>query len=217
MFPRRTRAALFTTTTAVATVAVATLTVGSSTASSTSSAPAAPTIATTSTAGAPVAATAPKGVTFKGAVGDRGAISRTDLADFPQRAVKMTYTTSGGDQTHRYTGPLLLDLVKSVEPNFSSDKHDPLRYVLLVQATDGFLAAVAWGEIDPELANKRAILALTEDGKQLKRPRLVLPGDSHGARQVYDVAAISLLRLSPNMAGGNAGRILTGVPGHEHH
>ncbi|GAA0631138.1 molybdopterin-binding oxidoreductase [Sporichthya brevicatena] len=158
-----------------------------------------------------------KGVTVTGAVGDRGPISRAALARFDQRAVRMTYRTSGGPQTHRYTGPLLLDVLRAVEPNFSSDRHDPLRYAILVQATDGFLSAIAWGEIDPELANKRAIVALTEDGKKLTRPRIVLPSDAHGARQVYDVASISLLRLSPEMAHGKAGRVLRDTPGHEHH
>ncbi len=158
-----------------------------------------------------------RGVTVNGAVGDRGPISRAALAGFDQRVVRMTYQTSGGPQTHRYTGPLLLDVLRSAEPNFSSDRHDPLRYAVLVQATDGFLAAIAWGELDPELANKRAIVALTEDGKKLTRPRIVLPGDHHGARQVYDVASISLLRLSPEMATGKAGRVLRNSPGHEHH
>ena len=207
----RTRIALLAATTLAVTTAVAGFTTGSSTASPSSS-------ADSSTATGQTAVEAKqKGLTINGAVGERGPISRGELEDFDQRAVRMTYQTSGGPQKHRYTGPLLLDVLRSVEPNFSSDRHDPLRYVVLVQATDGFLAALAWGEIDPELADKRAIVALTEDGKKLTRPRLVLPGDTHGARQVYDVATISLLRLSAGMAKGTPGRILSGVPGHEGH
>ncbi len=196
----RTRVALFSATTLAATAAVATFTVGSSTASpDLSNAP------TVNVAGRDAAAKH-KGISINGAVEDRGPISRPELEAFTQRTMKMKYQTSGGEQSHRYTGPLLLDVLNSVEPNFSSDKHDPLRFVFLVKATDGFLAALAWGEIDPELANKRAIIALTEDGTKLDRPRLVLPGDHHGARQVYDVATISLLRLTPNMANGAAGK-----------
>lgn len=206
----RTPVALFAAATLTATTAVTVLSGGSSTASLNPSTAAA-------TAGVDVATAAKKGITINGAVGERGPVSRAELEAFEQRAVRMTYQTSGGPQKHRYTGPLLLDVLRSVEPNFSSDRHDPLRYVLLVQATDGFLVALAWGEIDPELANKRAIIALTEDGKKLTRPRLVLPDDSHGARQVYDVAKISLLRLTPAMAHGTAGRMLSGVPGHENH
>lgn len=207
----RTRIALLVATTLAATTAVAGLATGSSTAS-----PSAP-VASSTAMGQAAAEAKHRGITINGAVGERGPIGRPELESFDQRAVRMTYQTSGGPQSHGYTGPLLLDVLRSVEPNFSSDRHDPLRYVLLVQATDGFLAALAWGEIDPELANTRAIVALTEDGRKLTRPRLVLPGDTHGARQVYDVATISLLRLSPGLAKGPAGRILSGVPGHEGH
>ncbi len=160
----RTRIALFSATTLAATAAVATFAVGSSNASP---APAhvdvSPTVATAKAA-------AKKGITINGAVEERGPVSRAELEDFTPRAMKMTYQTSSGPQTHRYTGPLLLDVLNSVEPNFSSDDHDPLRFVILVKATDGFLAALAWGEIEPELANKRAIIALTEDGKKLEPP-----------------------------------------------
>jgi hypothetical protein len=188
----------------LASMTIATLTVAPSTAS-----PVAPTVT--------AAGEAKKGVAVRGAVGDRGAISRRELQDFAQQKVTSRYQTSGGPQSHVYTGPLLLDVLNSVEPNFSSDRHDMLRYAILVEATDGFLATLAWGEIDPELAHKKAIVALTEDGKALDRPRLVVPGDTHGARQVYDLATIFLLRLSPELAGGSAGRILSGAPGHEGH
>lgn len=201
MFRSRSRVALFAAATVMASLTVATFTVGPSTAS--------PTVA--------VNTNASKGVTIRGAVGDRGAVSRAELKAFPQRKVASRYQTSGGPQSHVYTGPLLLDVLNSVEPNFSADRHDPLRYAILVQASDGFLATLAWGEIDPELADKKVIIALTEDGKGLDRPRVVVPGDTHGARQVYDLATIFLLRLSPELAGGSAGQVLSGVPGHEGH
>lgn len=207
MFQLRSRAAMLAAGTVLAAMAVATLTVGPSTASPTASG-----IATAS-----AETEARKGVSIRGAVGDRGAISRAELKAFAQKTVASRYETSGGPQSHVYTGPLLLDVLNSVEPNFSSDRHDQLRYAILVKASDGFLATLAWGEIDPELANKNVIVALTEDGKALARPRLVVPGDTHGARQVYDLATIFLLRLSPELAGGSAGRVLSGVPGHEGH
>jgi hypothetical protein len=38
---------------------------------------------------------------------------------------------------------------------------------------------VAWGEIDPDFANKSVLLAVTQDGQSLADtgPRLVVPGD----------------------------------------
>lgn len=207
----RSRAAVLAAGTVLVSMSVAALTVGPSTAS--------PTVAATTEAATTEAATieAKKGISIRGAVGERGAISRGELGSFTQKQVASRYETSGGPQSHVYTGPLLLDVLNSVEPNFSSDDHDKLRYAILVQASDGFLATLAWGEIDPELAHKTVIVALTEDGKALDRPRLVVPGDTHGARQVYDLATIFLLRLSPELAGGSAGRVVSGGPGHEGH
>lgn len=204
------RAAMLAAGTVLASMTLATLTVGPSTAS-----PTAPAVATVDTVA--TGAEAKKGISIRGAVGERGPISRAELKAFAQKTVASRYETSGGPQSHVYTGPLLLDVLNSVEPKFSSDRHDQLRYAILVKASDGFLATLAWGEIDPELANNKVIVALTEDGQALARPRLVVPGDTHGARQVYDLATIFLLRLSPELAGGSAGRVLSGVPGHEGH
>lgn len=145
------------------------------------------------------------GIRLSGALDERGALSRAELKKFKQRSVKSVYLTKSGTQRHTYTGALLLDVLKAAEPAFTSDKHDPLRFAILVTAADGFQAVLAWGEIDKELANKKVLIALTEDGKTLARPRLVVPGDSHGARQVYDVERVTLLRLSQALAGGSAG------------
>jgi hypothetical protein len=196
----RTRVALFSAATLATTAAVATFTVGSSTASS---APAVPTVAMTPAASDTTGAK--KGLTVKGAVHEPGPISRADLEGMKAHTFTMTYQTSSGPQTHKYSGPLLIDVLDVADPAFSSDKHDPLRYAILIKASDGFLAAVSWGEIEPELENKHVIVALTEDGKKLDRPRLVIPRDMHGARQVYDVTALILLRLSPALAKGEAG------------
>lgn len=212
----RTRVALFSATTIAATAAIASFTIGSSSASPTGFGPdqaLAPTVTTTTDA------KAKKGISLKGAFHDRGAVSRSELAGLKQLTMKMKYQTDGGQQQHVYKGPLLLDVLNAHEPAFSSDRHDPLRYALLFKASDGFLAALSWGEIATDLANKHVIIALTEDGKQLTRPRLVVPGDTHGARQVYDLATISLLRLTPAMANGAAGAMSEGSSddsGHNH-
>jgi len=208
----RTRAALFTATTLAATTAVATFAMGSSNATPT--ADTTRDVKLTPTLKLKDDATKLKGLTVKGAVHNRGPISRAELADMKARAFKITFQTGDGPQTHKYSGPLLLDVLNMAEPAFSTDKHDPLRFAILIKASDGFLAALSWGEIEPELENKHVIVALTEDGKKLARPRLVVPRDMHGARQVYDVAAIILLRLSPDLAKGSAGSMDASDPAH---
>jgi hypothetical protein len=188
----RTRVALFSATTLAATTAVASFTIGSSSASPTGTALGhglTPTVAANTGA--------EKGVTLRGAVEDTGVISRSDLAAMTQLTVKQKYMTSSGEQKHTFTGALLLGVLTDAKPAFSSDPHDPLRFVILARATDNFLAALSWGEIATDLANRKVLIALTEDGKKLDRPRLVIPGDKHGARQVYDLASITLVRLGP--------------------
>ncbi|HUR73531.1 MAG TPA: hypothetical protein VMZ00_04600 [Sporichthya sp.] len=187
-----TRVALFSATTLAATAAVASLAVGSSSATPAGFAPdhsTAPTVA--------AVADAKKGITLRGALQDGGALSRSDLQGLTQQKIKQQYMTSKGTQKHAFTGPLLLDILNDAKPDFSTDQHDPLRFVILAKASDNFLAALSWGEIATDLANKRVIVALTEDGKRLDRPRLVIPGDKHGARQVYDLVSITLVRLGP--------------------
>ncbi|HVE26519.1 MAG TPA: hypothetical protein VNC22_13990 [Sporichthya sp.] len=188
----RSRVALLSATTLAATAAVASLTIGSSSASPTTSGEGLAPAVTTG-----INAKAHQGVKIRGAVQHRGRLDRGDLQSLTQVKLTQHYLTSSGTHQHTFTGPLLLDVLNGAGPMFSSDQHDPLRFVILAKAADNFLAALSWGEIAPDLAGKKVLIALTEDGTTLDRPRLVIPGDKHGARQVYDLASLTLIRLGP--------------------
>jgi solute:Na+ symporter, SSS family len=58
------------------------------------------------------------------------------------------------------------------------------------RAADGHAALVSYGEISPDFGNRRILLATSEDGVALERPRLVVPGDVKGARYVSAVLII---------------------------
>ncbi|HEY3682043.1 MAG TPA: hypothetical protein VGL93_03345 [Streptosporangiaceae bacterium] len=58
------------------------------------------------------------------------------------------------------------------------------------------MAALSWGEIDPDFGATPALLAYTEDHKPLPRPRLIVPGDLKGGRYVSNVATVSLHRVA---------------------
>ena len=62
---------------------------------------------------------------------------------------------------------------------------------------DAYQAAVSYGEISPDFANKEVLVAVTQDGKPLSRPRLVVPGDIKGARYVSDLIELHVSRLTP--------------------
>jgi hypothetical protein len=205
----RTRVALFSAASLATTAAVATFAMGSSTASPSGSTPTG-----NLTPAVTTATTANQGVKIKGAVEDRGTITRAKLEALPQHNFTAHYQTAKGPSTHTYSGPLLLDVLKLAKPNFGPKDSDVLRYVLLVTASDGFTAAISWGEIEPKLEGKHIFLALKQDGKKVALPRLAVPKDHFGGRFVYDITSISLLRLSPSMASGEAGKVLdySGMP-----
>jgi hypothetical protein len=49
----------------------------------------------------------------------------------------------------------------------------------------------------PGLGNRAVLLATSQDGAPLARPRLVLPGDVKGARYVNDVVELHVLHATP--------------------
>jgi hypothetical protein len=47
----------------------------------------------------------------------------------------------------------------------------------------------------PDFGNRGILLAISEDGKPLPRPRLVVPGDVKGGRYVSDLAELRVTRV----------------------
>jgi len=116
-----------------------------------------------------------------------------DLRQFPEQRVRARFGSGDGREEHRYRGALLLDVLEAAQPQFDPEtKND----AVLVTASDGYQAAVAWGEIDPRFAATEVLLAYEEDRQPLARPRLVVPSDERGGRYVTEVTRVSLLRLA---------------------
>jgi DMSO/TMAO reductase YedYZ molybdopterin-dependent catalytic subunit len=120
-------------------------------------------------------------------------LSVGDLAKFKQHTVKVSYLGGMPAEVlrhHTYSGPLLLDVLQKAGPKFRAGKNDPLGWGILVTGGGNYRALIAWGEVMPELARTQIVLAITEDGKPLSKPRLAVPGDKGGGRYVDDVATI---------------------------
>ena len=110
------------------------------------------------------------------------------LKALPQASVDASFATDHGDLAGHLTGVLLWDLVKQaglVRDPAAKSAHQ-LQRVLLVSGRDGYTVAIAIGEIDPLFEGKSVLL--TDDGA----PRLIVPGDRRGARNVHDVARIEV-------------------------
>jgi hypothetical protein len=133
-----------------------------------------------------------------GAVTDSRTWSVDGLASLPgQQTQEVGFLGEGMQKSIKGTGVLLYDLLQKAKPKFDAKKkRDALRYAVLVHATDNYATAIAWGEIDPDFANKPILVTVEENGKKLGRPGLLVPGDKHGGRHIYDMDRITLEALS---------------------
>lgn len=136
-------------------------------------------------------------VTVGGAVARPLRLTVADLRRrWPGHVEKVSFGSEAGTEHHTYRGALLTDVLTSAKPRFDASVHnDALRFAVRVGATDDYAAVVAWGEIDPDFGATPVLLAVSEDGKPLTRPRLVVPGDVKGGRYVSDVNTVRLQRL----------------------
>lgn len=115
---------------------------------------------------------------------------------WPGHVEKVSFGSESGTEHHTYRGALLTDVLASAKPRFDPAVHnDALRFAVRVGATDDYAAVVAYGEIDPSFGATPVLLAVSEDGTPLTRPRLVVPGDVKGGRYVSDVNTVRLQRL----------------------
>jgi hypothetical protein len=121
-----------------------------------------------------------------------GAVGTSALAGLKQVTYTGSFDSMSGKQTHRWTGPSLLDVLNQAGITDAPGKRTHMRHVILARGSDGYAAALAIGEIDPKGEGKQAIIALTQDGKPLRAPRLVVPGDASLTRAVHDVVEIQV-------------------------
>jgi hypothetical protein len=117
---------------------------------------------------------------------------RIDLAALKQAAFSGSFAAMSGRQTHRWTGPLLLDVLNQAGITDAPGKRTHWQHVILATGTDGYAAAIALGEIDPKGEGKQVMVAVTQDGAPMKAPRLVVPQDASFTRCVHDLATLEV-------------------------
>ncbi|MFF4956263.1 molybdopterin-dependent oxidoreductase [Streptomyces sp. NPDC001222] len=117
-----------------------------------------------------------------------------DLGAWPQHRVGVTFEcATSGVRRHRFTGPLLYDVLSAAGPGFDpARRKDRLRFLIAVTGADGHHVLLSWAEIDPDFGRAPVLLAGSIDDTPLDRagPQLVLPQDRCGARYVSGVNAI---------------------------
>ncbi|MFD8687491.1 molybdopterin-dependent oxidoreductase [Streptomyces sp. NPDC059651] len=117
-----------------------------------------------------------------------------DLLAWPQHEAGVSFEcATSGTRRHRFTGPLLHDVLVGAGPGFDpARRKDRLRFLIAVSGADGHRALLSWAEIDPDFGRARVLLAVTIDGTPLDRagPQLVLPQDRCGARHISGINAV---------------------------
>ena len=129
---------------------------------------------------------------LSGLVKQPATVTLSNLQRFSKVTVLVNVKPLG---THTFGGALLYDVLQQAGiTTQSARKNDLLRKSIMVSGTDGYTVAVAWGEIDPQFANKKILLAYEEDGKDLPQSdgfaRLIVPGDGLAGRYVSNVASV---------------------------
>nr|WP_307167751.1 molybdopterin-dependent oxidoreductase [Streptomyces rishiriensis] len=117
-----------------------------------------------------------------------------DLLGRPQHRAEVTFEcATSGVRHHRFTGPLLYEVLADAGPGFDPVRRkDRLRFLIAVSGADGRHALLSWAEIDPDFGQAPVLLAVTLDGAPLDRagPQLVLPRERCGARHTSGVSVI---------------------------
>ena len=117
------------------------------------------------------------------------------LGQLPAAHLEIAFETEHGPSHAAFDGPLLWDvLVREGAVDPAKPREQPARAVL-VTGSDGYSAVLALGEISPEFANRKVLLAERMNGQPLgpDHLRIVVPGDKRGGRSVRDVVRLAII------------------------
>lgn len=137
-------------------------------------------------------------VTVDGQVLNPISLTVDDLSSrFSSRSLEVSYRSGSETVSTSFTGVPLWQILSVAQPNLNADvRNDRVSTFIVVTASDGYQAVIAWGEIDPEFGDQPVLLAYQENGAPIDDPqgpfRLVVPGDARDGRNVSGVVNISL-------------------------
>ncbi len=131
-------------------------------------------------------------IALSGLVVHPQALSRAPLEMLPQQEVSVTFHTGHGEQTGRYAGVRLWDVLARAEIA-DHDERVMLRHTISIEADDGYGVVLSLGEVHPDYGNDGALIALARDGQPLTDGfRLIVPDDKHGGRAVRHITRIDV-------------------------
>ncbi len=145
-----------------------------------------------------------------GLLAKTGVFKLADLKVLPKSDVTTDAAAGNGRLgEHNYGGPLLYDMLMAAQPKMDPNlKNDLLRRAVIVTGSDGYKIAISWGEIDPNFAAKKILVAYERDGQPLPEAdgfaRLIVPGDGAAGRYISNVVKIEVKDSLPAQTQGVA-------------
>ena len=135
---------------------------------------------------------------LQGVVKQRLVLDEAFLKSLPTTSIDVTFETGQGRRSGTHVGVLLWLLVEKAGLADETGKNPGLRCTLIITGRDGYVAALAVGEIDPHYERKSVILAYEGGEPPAARPalQLVVPGDAHADGMLRGPAP-SPLRSNP--------------------
>ncbi|MGX1788427.1 hypothetical protein ACWIGM_16880 [Bosea sp. NPDC055332] len=122
-----------------------------------------------------------------GSGGTRVQLGPASLDRLPRIEQSVAFLSSKGEQSGRFEGVLLWELLLSLGLAKQPSSHADLQRTFVVTGRDGYSVAFSLGEIIPDLGGRAVMVAERVDGRTLSDRdglRLIVPGDKRGARSV---------------------------------
>lgn len=120
-------------------------------------------------------------------------LTPADIAALPSFTQRLPAAgTAHGMAENEWSGPKLWDVLAAAGAVDLAKHAEHVRLVAKVKGSDGYVAAIAVGEISPEFGGKLIQLVDHRDSKPLDIPRLMVPGEKRAGRSVRDVVRIDV-------------------------
>jgi hypothetical protein len=131
-------------------------------------------------------------------VDQRGAalvLTAQQIAALPSVRLTTAMGMMHGSTTGTYVGPLLWTVMQQARAFRAETPRQQAGQTILITGSDGYVGAVAVGEIAPAFEGKHVILAERANSRPLGLGHLwvIVPGDRMGGRSVRDVVRIAIL------------------------
>ena len=126
-------------------------------------------------------------------------LTLTQLKAMPTHTATVSFGSAKGTESHTETGvPVATLLDQFGLATDATHKDDELSFAILAIGADGYRAVVSYGEISPTLGNRGVLVSIAQDGIPLAQPRLIVPGDVKGGRDVTNLVRLHVTRVVPH-------------------